>query len=515
MDIATWIDRHAVFAPDKTAIRFAGADISYAAFADRINGIAATLAGRLKVEKGDRVAHLGFNSPDMLALVFACARLGAVFVPINWRLAAPEVAGILSDCTPAAVFIGQGFEAIVDDAGFEHRDAPLVALPGASPGAKPAWHRLDDLIGSPASGQGPANDRAGPDDPILIVYTSGTTGTPKGAVLTQRALAVNADNSIHMHGLVTDDVILSTLPMFHVGGLNIQTLPALHLGATVVLHDKFDPESAFDAIERDRPSLAVLVPAQLDALIASPRWADVDLSCLRTISTGSTIIPLRLIRSIHERGVPLIQVYGSTETCPIAAYLTIADAETGIGSGGKPALNNALRIVDEAGNDLPTGVSGEILVAGENLMTGYWRNPEETAAALRNGWFHSGDIGHFDERGFLFVDDRKKDLIISGGENIYPAELENVLADCPKIKEAAVVGRADARWGEVAVAVVAATQVEIAAGEVLQLFEGRLARFKHPRDVVFVEALPRNAMGKIDKDAVRALIGAPAAREAG
>ena len=514
MDIATWIDRHATFTPHKAALRFAAADISYAALARRIAALAAGLAAELGIGRGDRIAHLGLNSPHMLALLFACARLGAILVPINWRLSGPEIAAILADCEPVALFAGDEFRSLVDDPAFPHGSAVLVALSEADPAAAKPWRTVKEMTATPPAA--PASDPAGPDDPLLIVYTSGTTGRPKGAVLTQRAVLMNAVNSIHMHAMCGDDVILSTLPMFHVGGLNIQTLPALHIGATVVLHDRFDAVATIEAIDRERPSLTVLVPAQLNALFAEPRWQEVDLSCLRAISTGSTIIPERLIRAVHDRGVPLIQVYGSTETGPIAAYLTIGDAEAGLGSAGKTALHNDIRIVNEAGKDVATGCSGEILVRGENVMTAYWRDPEASRAALADGWFHSGDIGHFDSRGFLYIDDRKKEVVISGGENIYPAELENILADCPQIREAAVVGRADDRWGEVAVAIVVLTErATMTDDDVRRLFEGRLARFKHPRDIVFLDALPRNAMGKVNKDAVRALLAARAAGEAG
>jgi fatty-acyl-CoA synthase len=295
--------------------------------------------------------------------------------------------------------------------------------------------------------------------------------------------------------------------MFHVGGLNIQTLPALHLGATVVLHDKFDPQAALDAIERDRPTLAVLVPAQLQAMMALPEWESTDLSCLRAISTGSTFVPVPLIEAIEARGVPMIQVYGSTETAPVAVYQRAADTQRKAGSCGKVAIHCEMRITDDEGRDVEPGTSGEIWIRGANVMDGYWNLPEETAAALTDGWFHSGDVGHLDEDGFLFVDDRKKDMIISGGENIYPAELENVLAGCPQIREAAVVGRSDTKWGEVPVAVVVATgEGALTDKDVLALFETRLARFKHPRAVIFVAELPRNAMGKIQKHEISKML---------
>jgi fatty-acyl-CoA synthase len=347
--------------------------------------------------------------------------------------------------------------------------------------------------------------------PVLICHTSGTAGEPKGAVLTQRALLWNAVNSAHMHDLTSADRVLTTLPLVHVGGLNIQTLPALHAGASVTLHPKFDAGATFDAIERERITLTVLVPTQLVAMMESPRWAGADLSSLRVISTGSTIIGEALVHKVADRGVPLIQVYGSTETCPIATYVRAADARRKAGSAGAPALHCEIRIVDDAGRDVPVGTDGEILVRGPSVMQGYWRAPEATAAALQEGYYHSGDVGHLDEEGYLYVVSRKKDMIISGGENIYPAEVESVLLECRAIEEVCVVGRPDERWGEMVVAaVVCRGGARLTAAEVLALFEGRIARYKYPRDIVFLERLPRTALGKIRIEEVRALVARPA-----
>jgi fatty-acyl-CoA synthase len=310
-----------------------------------------------------------------------------------------------------------------------------------------------------------------------------------------------------MHDLTADDRILTTLPLFHVGGLNNQTTPALAAGAMVVLHPRFDVEATFDAIENERITLAVLVPAQLDMMMAHPRWQSADLSSLRSITTGSTIVQERLIRAVHARGVPLIQVYGATETCPIAVYLKVADAERKLGSTGKTAAHCRMRIVDDLDRDVAAGATGEILIQGPNVMSGYWRNPQASAEALRGGWFHSGDMGHVDAEGYLTVDGRKKEMIISGGENIYPAEVENVLLDCPDIAEASVIGKPDPRWGEVVVAVVAPKEGRrLEAAQVLGLFEGRIARYKHPREVVFVGQLPKTALGKIRKEDVRRMV---------
>ena len=501
MDLAFPIERHAAFAPKKAAIRFADEDLDYATLAARIRHACGKLAA-LDVGEGDVVAFLGFNHPEMLVLLFACARLRAILLPLNWRLTAAEHARVIADAKPRLVLVTPDF--------LGHAQA----LRGGSPTARwlalasaPAGWR--DWMGvAPGSAAKPAVAPAH-EAPVLLCYTSGSTGAPKGVALTQGALFFNVVNSVHMHDLTSADRVLTTLPMFHVGGLNIQTVPALHAGATVILHAKFDPDAAFDAIERERVTLAVLVPAQLTAMMKLARWTTADLSSLRVLTTGSTIVSQAFVQRVHERGVPLIQVYGTTETCPIAAYLRIEDARRKAGAAGLPALYCALRIVDENDNDVPAGADGEILVRGPNVMQGYWNAPAATATALRGGWYHSGDIGHVDVEGYLHVVARKYDLIISGGENIYPAEIENVLLEHPAIVEACVVGCPDERWGEAVVAaVVLKPGVRLSATDVMAMLDGRIARYKQPRAVRFMDSLPRTALGKVQREQLRAVVAA-------
>jgi fatty-acyl-CoA synthase len=502
MDLSQWVEQHASRTPARTALRFGQEDIAYEALAARIRAVASALVAG-GTAPGDRVAWLGLNSPDMIATLFACARVGAVFMPLNWRLAPPEHRSMMQACAPALLVVDDAFTA----ASVEHQVAPAstirTTLSAAVPPGWLGWPAfLERGAGRDASVRSP-----GHDTPVLLCYTSGSTGRPKGALLSQEALACNADNSIDMHSLDSQDRVLTTLPLFHVGGLNIQTLPALRSGCTVSLHPKFDADATFDAIERDRISLTVLVPAQLDAMMASPRWRTADLSSLRMITTGSTLVPMRIIRAVHERGLPLVQVWGATETAPIAACLHAQEAFAKAGSTGRAARHCQLRIAGPTGESLPPGVPGEVWVRGANVMSGYWNDPEASARALAGGWFHSGDLGHLDEEGFLTIDGRLKDMIISGGENISPAEVESILLDCPEVAEAAVVGRPDARWGEVVVAVVVAAPVAALDRErILALFEGRLARFKHPKDVFVVGALPRTAIGKVSKEDVRRLV---------
>ena len=498
MTIADWISHHADWDGGKIAIRFEGEEISYAAFDARVRRLAAMLKGELGIAPGDRVAHLGANSPELLDLLFACARLGAILVPLNWRLAAPEHAWILRDCGASVVVADAEFVGHLDTVRGELGALRRLAYAGGTEG----WQGYDGLL--QAAGADDAYPGVDLSAPVKIVYTSGTTGRPKGAVLTQNALFYNAVNAAAAVDMTRADHILTVLPMFHVGGMNIHTTPALHAGATVSLHRRFEPGAALRSIAEDRPSLFLAVPAVIAAMTQHPDWAMTDVSCLRAVGAGSSTVPEALLRAWLDRDVPVTQIYGLTESAPVAVCLPLGDAWRKLGSTGKPVLHCAMRVADDAGRDVGPGEAGEILLKGPNLLREYWNNPAATDEAFGDGWFHTGDIGHLDDEGYLYVDDRKKDVVISGGENIYPAELENVLADCPDLAEFAVVGRPDPRWGEIPVAcVVLRPEVQLDTTDILALFEGRIARFKHPRAVVFMDALPRNVMGKVLKFELR------------
>ncbi len=500
--IANWIDKHAEFQPQKPALIYEGRSITYGEFAQRAADTARMLKHQMSVGRGDRVAYLGYNSPEFLILMFACARLGALFLPLNWRLAAPEHTYILKDAAAKVLAVEADFREHAEGFRDQLPDCEFIACRFESNREASLWRNMADLI---ETAQGDTeNPHVDETNPLLLVYTSGTTGRPKGALLTQQALFYNALNSLHMHDMCARDLILTVLPMFHVGGLNIQTLPALYSGATVILHQKFDPADTLACIRGQRPTLLVLVPATMAAVQAQADWEESDLGSLRVLTTGSCHVPEPLIAAFRERSVPVIQVYGSTETGPVSTYQRATDAEVVAGSVGKAGLHCEIRIADEQGNELSRGESGEVLIRGGNLFFEYWGNELETGNAFRDGWFRSGDIGYLDDSGDLWINDRKKDMVISGGENIYPAELEVVLEAMPEIQEAAVVGRPDEQWGEVAVAVVVIRAgAALDEATLLGRFEDKLARFKHPKAVVFMDALPRNAMGKVLKYELR------------
>ena len=492
-DLSVWIEQHAVSSPDRVAIRFEGTEISYRALHVRIQKTARFLHNTHGIGRGDRVAYLGFNTPECVISLFACARLGAVYLPLNWRLALLELDHVLGHAEP---------KVLITDS--PHRESAVGLVNGRSEctlidcaNVVPASEDSDTTLAE-------SNFGGDPDVPLLLVYTSGTTGQPKGAVLTQNALLFNALDSVHMHELTLSDHILTVLPMFHVGGLNIHTTPGLYVGATISIHPRFDPAATLAAIEKERPSLLVLVPATIAALIQQPNWQTTDLTSLRIITTGSSIVPHSLIEAWHDRGIPVIQVYGSTETGPVALYQREEDAMMSVGSTGRGALHTELRIVDDAGDDVKPGASGELLLRGPNLFKKYWKDRSASEEAFEIDWFCTGDIGYRDERGYVFINDRKTDVVISGGENIYPAELEQVLDRIDGIAESSVVGATDDKWGEIPVAVVVINKKStITAEEILSAFDGRLARYKHPRAVSFVSALPRNVMGKVLKHELR------------
>lgn len=492
MDLCSLIERNAAFAPDKIAIAFEGERLSYAEFAARIERTATALKGVLGVGRGDRVAILSLNSPDYLVLLYACARLGAMLVPLNWRLAVAEQLFILNDAGAKVLMLEQAFSGMLAELAQTAPGTSVVGLDFTPPGGT-TFGAL--LARSSGTGRNPHTDLS---CPLLIVYTSGTTGRPKGAVLRQEALFWNGVMSQHMHNMTSDDHVLTVLPFFHVGGLNIQTTPALQLGATVTVQARFTPDTALAAIERERPTLTVMVPAVIQAVSEHPAWMTTDLSSLNAVATGSTIVPPHLIERFVARGVPVLQVYGSTETCPIAVYTRLGGDLSRTGATGLAGLCCEAKVIDQAGNELPAGTPGEIAVRGPNVFFEYWGNEAATREALHDGWYRTGDIGLCDADGYFWVRDRKKNMIISGGENVYPAEVERVLLEHPDVSECAVVGRPDPRWDEVPIAyVIARSGCRLEADELTAHLQAQLARYKVPREIVFVTDLPRTALGKV------------------
>ncbi len=451
------------------------------ALADQVASCSRRLADGHGLRPGDRVAWLGLNHPTIIVLLFALARLGAVLVPLNHRLSPAEWRAVLADCTPRLLVHDEHFSAAARALATDH----TAAL---------AWPIVWDGDSEAAS---PAADA--PESPLLLVYTSGTTGLPKAAVHTQANLLANMAIAAQVQGLTAHDAVLTVLPLFHVGGLCIQTLPALSVGAHVRLFARFDAAATLHSIAHDRPSLTLQVPATLQALTAHSDWAGTDLSSLRAVWAGSSLLPPAPLQAFMARGVPVCNVYGSTETGPFSIALPPVHTADHTGSCGWPVPGVAVQLCDPQGVPVAPGAVGEIWVRGPNVVARYW---PDRAATDAEGFFHSGDLAQQAPDGSFTVVGRTKDMIISGGENIYPAEIENLIAQHPLVAECSVVGQADARWGEVTMAVVvlrpAAASDDWQAA--LQTWlDGRLARYKWPRRWVRLDALPRTALGKVKK----------------
>ena len=462
----------------------------FAKFWRRVEHVTAHLQSSWSVQPGDRVAWLGFNHELQLVTLVACARLGAIFLPLNFRLAVPELQQVMQDAQPRL---------LVHDN--HHAETARVLQ-----GAVLQYTHHDTLIATASPRKLPQPAVHG-EMPLLLVYTSGTTGVPKGAVHTQAALLANARASAWAHDFVPGDKVLSTLPLFHVGGLCIQTLPALLAGVEVVLHPRFDPSAWLKEMHTSRPTLSLLVPATMRAVFEHPRWADTSLACLRGIMTGSSTVPLAYLETLHARGVPVGQVYGTTETGPVSIVLGLPDAMARVGASGWPQPEAQVKLIDAQGQEVGPGATGEVCICAANLMRGYWSPKEQVGLGLQDGWFHSGDLGQRAQDGCITIVGRSKDMIISGSENIYPAEIENQLVTLPGVAESAVVGVADARWGEVPVAVLVrspdAAGHALSAEAVLAHLQSRIARFKLPRHVVFMDSLPKSALGKVQKPALK------------
>ncbi|MFE7900348.1 long-chain fatty acid--CoA ligase [Streptomyces sp. NPDC057424] len=493
--LGSWPARRARKTPHRTALIHGDTTRTYAGLHDRTTRLAHALRAR-GVRRGDRIAYLGPNHPSYLETLFAAGTLGAVFVPLNIRLAGPEIAYQLADSGARALVYGPSYAGLV------------AGLPGSTDVRVylEAGGEYEAAVAE-ASGE-PVDEPVGADDTCIIMYTSGTTGRPKGAMLTHGNLTWNAINVLIDHDLVADERALVSAPLFHTAGLNMLTLPVLLKGGTCVLVDAFDPDATFDLIERHRITFMFGVPTMFDQVARHPRWPDADLSSLRILTCGGSPVPTPLIVAYQERGLTFLQGYGMTEAAPGTLFLDAEHAVAKAGSAGVPHFFSDVRVVRPDLSPVGTGEVGEIVVRGPHVMPGYWGLPEETAASFVDGWFRSGDAAQVDEDGYVHIVDRIKDMIISGGENIYPAEIEDQLLAHPDIVECAVIGVPDDKWGEVPRAVVVPREgAALDPDELLASLAGRLAKYKIPKSVVVADELPRTASGKLLKSRVRTRYG--------
>lgn len=491
-----WFERWALYSPDRPAItdQESGRTFTWSEANRIINRLARVFIDEYAVERGSRVAILSTNEVEYIFAFFALQKTGAILVPVNYRLAPREVAHILRDCTPRLFIVQSEFEEAARDARQQaaQADARMVHFDGA-----------DSLIGRMFNEQ--LDDAQVPmeaefDTPCMILYTSGTTGAPKGAIITHGMLFWNSVNTSMRLNIVQWDVTLTFAPFFHTGGWNVLTTPFLHRGAHVVLLKKFDPGEVLRLCDELRVSVLFGVPTMMDMMYRADAFAGVSLDSVRYAIVGGEPMPVALSQAWQEKGVPIRQGYGLTEFGPNVFSLNEEDAVRKIGSIGFPNFYVDTRIVDDADNDLPAGEVGELLLRGPVCTPGYWNNPAATAETIRDGWLHTGDLVRRDEEGYFYVVDRKKDMFISGAENVYPAEVEHFLRTHPDVENAAVIGVSDDTWGEVGKAFIVLNEdAATDADDILAYCRGNLAKFKIPKYVEFVEALPVSDSGKILK----------------
>jgi len=504
--IGSWLQRRRPKSGSKTALINGDREVSYEQLAVRTVRLANALRDR-GVARGDRVAYLGENNPSFLETLFACGQLGAIFVPLNTRLAPPEVHFQLQDCGTATLLHARSLDTLAASGAAGTSVTRRISVddsPGDSGSQGPTAG--EDFEAVLASGADQYVDEAvGLDDGAMILYTSGTTGHPKGALLTHGNIVWNCLNVVVDFDFASTDVALMISPMFHVASLNMGVLPTLLKGGTVVLEPKFDPRRTLDLIEKHRVTTISGVPTTYQMLCEHPAWDTTDLGSLNKLTCGGSAVPMRVLEAYEKRGLRFSNGYGMTETAPGATTLPAVRSREKAGSSGLPHFFTDVRIAEFDGTQTAPGSVGEIQIKGPNVIHEYWNRPAASAESYdAGGWFKSGDMGYKDNDGFVFVSDRLKDMIISGGENIYPAEVEQAIAELDAVGSVAVIGVPDEKWGEVPRAVVLLREgAQLTESELRAHLEVRLARYKIPKSVVFVDEMPRTASGKIRKNDLR------------
>lgn len=502
MNIGEWTTKRAMLQPDSTVIiSDDGRTFTYGEFNSRVNSAANAMPG-MGVSRGDRIAVLLPNVPEFLELWFATAKTGAIMVPLNYRLAPPEIEYILEDCGATALAYAPDFAEQVEEIRSRAKDVNTYLCVGGE-------GQEDDLVYddwvSKALETEPATDpKPTLDDPHFIMYTSGTTGHPKGAILTHGNTHWNAINGVLAYQLSQNETNLVATPLYHIAGLSAGATPTIFSGGRVILMKYFNPDEALRMIESHKVTSMFGIPSMFQMMADCEHFDTTDFTSVRFLIVGGAPCPVPLIERYLSKGVAFNQGYGLTETAPGVTALPVEDALRKRGSAGKPLFYVDVDIVDDADMQVDRGELGEIVIQGSNVFQGYWNKPRETEEALKYGWFHTGDVGYFDSEGYLYVTDRKGDMIISGGENIYPVEVENVIRSNPKVADVGVVGLPDPAWGESPLAVVVLKSGERATTEeLIEYCRDKLARFKTPKKVVFADDLPRNSTGKVLKKELR------------
>jgi fatty-acyl-CoA synthase len=501
MNVGEWTTKRAFHQPERLFLKDEeGRVFNNRVFNGRVNRTAHALTA-LGVVKGERVAALLLNSSEFLEIFFACGKTGAIMVPVNFRLAAPEIVYVLKDSAPRVLVYSSDFAEkvqAVKAAGlpigryFRHGGGMLAEDPLFA----------DQVASFPADEPVPVSEVTD-DDPLFIMYTSGTTGEPKGAVLSNGNILFGAIHSLVGYGVDYRFKSLVVAPLFHIGALAASSTPVIYAGGSLFLQSFYNASEVIKLIQREKINYMFAVPVMFQVMTKSEEWDQADFSHVHFFISGGAPIPIPVIQKYQEKGVGFVQAYGMTETGRLTS-LDLEDSIRKAGSVGKEVFHLTLRIVDGSDRDVPPGEAGEIIVKGPNVFTRYWNKPKETAAAIRDGWFHTNDMGRRDEEGFLYVIGRKQELIISSGENIYPAEVERAIQAIPAIKEAAAVAMPDETRGEVVAAFVMLQEGhELTEEKIISALNGQIAHFKIPKKVILVPDFPRNPAGKILKRELR------------
>jgi len=508
VNVGQWISKRARLYPERPFLKEEdGREFDNRQFDKRVNRMAHALS-KLGLKKGDRVAVLMVNSSEFLEIFFACAKTGVIMVPLNFRLAPPELIYIIRDSMPRALIYSPDFARKV--AAIKEADLCLSRCLRHGGGNLTEDQELSDFISSlPDSEPEPAEEVA-IDDPLFIMYTSGTTGDPKGAMLSHGNILFGAIHSLVGYGMNRTFKSLVVAPLFHMGALAASATPVIYAGGSLVLKTFYNASEVIKLIQKEKINYMFAVPVMFQMMARSDEWDAADFSHVHYFISGGASIPVDVIRKYqNEKGVGFVQGYAMTETQRLTS-LDLADSITKAGSVGKEVFHIDLRIVDSRGRDAAPGEPGEILVRGPNVFLGYWQRPEETAKSMEGGWFHTSDMGRRDEDGFVYIIGRKQELIISSGENIYPAEVERVIQAVPQVKEAAAVAMPEPeKRGEVVAAFVTLKDGQkISEQELINSLQGRIAEFKIPKRVFFLDEFPRNAAGKILKKELKKKIAA-------
>ncbi len=467
----------------------------------RANRAANFLREKYDVQKGDRVSILAHNSVAYVDLLFGLGKIGAILAPLNWRLTSRELTYIVNDCQPKVLIVGPEFVSVYDEMRSEITVETIIALEGAN---VPAAGKYEEALNQ-ASAEEPKRPVIEADDGYCILYTSGTTGRPKGAILPHRQVLWNAINTVISWGLSEKDVSPILTPMFHSGGLFVFLVPLFYAGGRIVMARSFDPDASLKLIVEEKCTVILGVPTLFQVWMNSPQFEKVDFSHVNFFISGGAPCPPSLIEAWSKsKCVSMRQGYGLTEVGVNCFTMTDEDALRKMGSVGKPVFHGEMRLVDVDGKDVAVGATGELIIAGPHVCAGYWNNPDATADALRDGWFHTGDMARVDEEGYFYIVGRFKDMLISGGENVYAAEVEAAFREHACVQDAALIGQPDEKWGEVGLMIVARKPNQsVSADELLKFCSERLAKYKIPKRVVFVENLPYSPYGKVMKAELR------------